>query len=138
MAAERTAESEASALAAETGERVEVDTATTESSQVFANPDGTFTQEMNAAPVRARKDDGTWAPIDTTLVREADGSVRAENTTAGLTFSGGGSGGGLVTLEDEEHELRFGWPTALPEPRLDGDTDGDEWASIPIIITEAR
>jgi hypothetical protein len=101
---------------------VTVDAATTESSQVFANPDGTFTQEMNAAPVRARKDDGTWAPIDTTLVREADGSVRAENTTAGLTFSGGGSGDGLVTLKDEGHALRLGWPTALPEPRLDGAT----------------
>ncbi len=120
--ADRTPESQASSLAAETGDRVIVDAATTESSQVFANPDGTFTQEMNAAPVRARKDDGTWAPIDTTLVREADGSARAENTTAGLTFSGGGKGDGLVTLKDEGHALRLGWPTALPEPRLDGAT----------------
>ncbi|WP_258053784.1 hypothetical protein [Streptomyces sp. Ru72] len=64
VTADSTPESEASALAAKTGERVAVDAATTESSQVFANPDGTFTQEMNAAPVRARKDDGTWAPID--------------------------------------------------------------------------
>ncbi|MFF3941668.1 LamG domain-containing protein [Streptomyces phaeofaciens] len=115
-------ESEASALAAESGERVVVDAATTESSQVFANPDGTFTQEMNAAPVRARKDDGTWAPIDTTLVREADGTVRAKTMTTGLTFSSGGSGDGLVALKDEGHELRLGWPTALPEPRLDGAT----------------
>ncbi|WP_043457093.1 LamG domain-containing protein [Streptomyces fulvoviolaceus] len=99
-----------------------VDESTTESSQVFANPDGTFTQEMNAAPVRAQKDDGTWAAIDTTLVRDADGSVRGKNTTAGLTFSGGGSGDGLVTLADEGHELQLGWPTALPEPRLDGDS----------------
>ncbi|MCX4596849.1 LamG domain-containing protein [Streptomyces sp. NBC_01549] len=99
-----------------------VEAATTESSQVFANPDGTFTQEMNAAPVRARKDDGTWAPIDTTLVREADGSVRAKNTTPGLTFSGGGSKDGLVTLADGRHKLQLGWPTALPEPQLDGDT----------------
>ncbi|MFD8762372.1 LamG-like jellyroll fold domain-containing protein [Streptomyces mirabilis] len=99
-----------------------VDAATTESSQVFANPDGTFTQEMNAAPVRARKEDGTWAPIDTTLAREADGSVRAKNTTAELTFSGGGSRDGLVTLADEGHKLQLGWPSALPEPRLDGDT----------------
>lgn len=122
VAADGTPQSKASGLAAETGERVAVDAATTESSQVFANPDGTFTQEMNAAPVRARKDDGTWAPLDTTLVREADGSVRAKSTTAGLNFSGGGSGDGLVTLEDDGHELRLGWPTALPEPRLDGDT----------------
>ncbi|MET7486611.1 LamG domain-containing protein [Streptomyces sp. NPDC005538] len=121
-AADRTPESEASALAAKTGERVPVDDVTTESTQVFANPDGTFTQEMNAAPVRARQDDGTWAPIDTTLTHEADGSVRAKNTTADLTFSGGGSGDGLVTLEDEGHELKLGWPTALPEPRLDGAT----------------
>ncbi|WP_411113672.1 LamG domain-containing protein [Streptomyces sp. 029-5] len=99
-----------------------VDAATTESSQVFANPDGTFTQEMNAAPVRALKDDGTWASIDTSLVREADGSVRAENTTADATFSGGGSGDTLVTLKDEGHELRLGWPTVLPEPSVEGDT----------------
>ncbi|PVE13666.1 LamG domain-containing protein [Streptomyces scopuliridis] len=99
-----------------------VDAATTESSQVFANPDGTFTQEMNAAPVRARKDNGTWASIDTTLVREADGSVRAENTTADAAFSGGGSGDALVTLKGAGHELQLGWPTALPEPSVEGDT----------------
>ncbi len=120
--ADSTPESEASALAAQSGERVAVGDAITESSQVFANPDGTFTQEMNAAPVRARKDDGSWAPIDTTLVREADGTVRAKNTTAAVTFSDGGSGAGLVALEDEGHQLRFGWPTALPKPGLDGDT----------------
>ncbi|MBK0372622.1 LamG domain-containing protein [Streptomyces sp. RB110-1] len=112
----------ASALAAESGERVAVNEATTDSSQVFANPDGTFTQEMNAAPVRARKTDGAWASIDTTLVREADGSVRAKNTTAALTFSGGGTGTGLVTLKDDGHELKLGWPTELPEPRLDANT----------------
>ncbi|WP_331739984.1 LamG domain-containing protein (plasmid) [Streptomyces sp. NBC_00015] len=99
-----------------------VEAATTDSSEVFANPDGTFTQESNAAPVRAQKDDGAWAPIDTTLVRKTDGSVRAKNTTADLTFSGAGSGAALVTLEDKGHELKLGWPTALPEPSLDGAT----------------
>ncbi|WP_239150207.1 LamG-like jellyroll fold domain-containing protein [Streptomyces sp. SID8111] len=77
---------------------------------------------MNAAPVRAKKEDGGWASIDTTLVRGTDGAVRARNTTTGLTFSGGGSGKGLVTLEDAGLKLRLGWPTALPEPRLDGAT----------------
>ncbi|MFI9646309.1 LamG-like jellyroll fold domain-containing protein [Streptomyces sp. NPDC052040] len=122
VAADKSPEAEASALAAETGKRVSVDVKTTESSQVFANPDGTFTQEMNAAPVRARKDGGPWAPIDTTLVRAADGSLRARNTTADVTFSGGGSESGLVMLANEGHELKLGWPTALPEPRIDGDT----------------
>ncbi|MEU5089808.1 LamG domain-containing protein [Streptomyces sp. NPDC021356] len=122
VAAAKSSESRASALAAETGERVAVDAATTESSQVFANPDGTFTQEMNAAPVRARKDDGTWAPIDTALVRDGAGSVHAGNTAAHLTFSGGGSDDHLVTLENGAHKLQLGWPTALPKPQLNGDT----------------
>ncbi|MFJ6985006.1 MULTISPECIES: LamG domain-containing protein [unclassified Streptomyces] len=114
-------EFKASALAARTGARVTVNTATTESSQVFANPDGTFTQEMSAAPVRAQGDDGTWAAIDTTLVRNGDGAVRARNTTTDLTFSGGGNTG-LATLKDKGYELRFGWPTPLPDPQLDGAT----------------
>ncbi|MER6557436.1 LamG domain-containing protein [Streptomyces sp. NPDC001027] len=122
VAADGTPESEASARAAKTGEQVAVNAATTESSQVFANPDGTFTQEMNAAPVRARKADGAWAPIDTSLIREADGSARTKNTTARIAFSGGGSGSGLVTLEDGRHRLQLGWPTALPEPKLEGAT----------------
>ena len=122
VAADKTPESKASELAAKTGEKVTVDAATTNSSQVLANPDGTFTQEMNAAPVRAREDDGSWAPIDTTLAREADGSVRAKNTTAVVTFSDGGSGDGLVTLKGQGHELQLGWPAALPKPQLDDDT----------------
>ncbi|MFD7881909.1 LamG-like jellyroll fold domain-containing protein [Streptomyces bauhiniae] len=117
-----TPEAKASVAAAASGERVLVDAATTESSQVFANPDGTFTQEMNAAPVRAQQSDGTWASIDTSLQRGADGFLRAKNTTADVAFSGGGSGSKLVTLKDEGHTLQLGWPTALPEPRLDGAT----------------
>ncbi|MFH9397320.1 LamG-like jellyroll fold domain-containing protein [Streptomyces sp. NPDC017556] len=120
MASDQSPESQASVLAAETGKRVAVGASTTESSEVFANPDGTFTQEMNAAPVRARRSDSTWAPIDTSLVRDAGGSVRARNTTAGLTFADGGSGEALVTLADEGYELKFGWPTALPKPQVEG------------------
>ncbi|MER6564568.1 hypothetical protein ABT300_44085, partial [Streptomyces sp. NPDC001027] len=52
--ADTTPESKAGARAAKTGERVEVTAKTSESTQLFANPDGTFTQEMNAAPVRAQ------------------------------------------------------------------------------------
>lgn len=117
-----TPEAKASAAAAASGERVLVDAATTESSQVFANPDATFTQEMNASPVRAQQSDGTWASIDTSLQRGADGFLRAKNTTADVAFSGGGSGSKLVTLEDDGYRLQLGWPTTLPTPRLDGAT----------------
>lgn len=107
-------------MAAESGERVEIDSATTETSRIFANPDGTFTQESSAAPVRAKQDDGSWADIDTTLVHAADGTIKARSTATEVQFSGGGSGSAMVTLDDHGRELAFGWPTALPEPQLDG------------------
>lgn len=112
-------ESRAAAAAAESGERVEVTAARTEESQVFANPDGTFTQETSAAPVRARQDDGSWAAIDTTLVRAGDGSVRAKSTTARVEFSSGGDQQ-LVTLSSDGASLSFGWPQRLPAPDLNG------------------
>ncbi|WP_308377947.1 LamG domain-containing protein [Streptomyces sp. ISL-98] len=98
---------------------MEVAAQRTELSQVFANPDGTFTQEMNAAPVRARQDDGTWAPIDTTLRRDADGRVRAKSTTTHVEFSGGGAGS-MVKLAADDKSLTLGWPTELPAPQLEG------------------
>ncbi|MFD6127674.1 LamG domain-containing protein, partial [Streptomyces hydrogenans] len=83
-----TPEAVASEVAAETGQREEVLTRRTETSQLFANPDGTFTQESNAAPVRARKADGSWSAIDTTLVGTGDGRVAAEATVSQVHFSG--------------------------------------------------
>ena len=38
----------------------------TESSRVFAEPDGTFTAEVSARPTRVRGGAG-WLPVDTTL-----------------------------------------------------------------------
>ncbi|MEU9338878.1 hypothetical protein AB0D49_37970 [Streptomyces sp. NPDC048290] len=69
-----TAELRASRTAAETGQRVVVGELTTETNPVFANPDGTFTAETSAGVERVRKD-GAWTPVDTTLVRQADGSL---------------------------------------------------------------
>ncbi|WP_328672470.1 LamG domain-containing protein [Streptomyces sp. NBC_00328] len=114
-----TPEAKAATVAAESGQRVEVAGRRTETSQVFANPDGTFTQDMNAAPVRAQQPDGLWAPIDTDLERSADGSVRAKSTTAALTLSGGGNKN-LVTLSQQGRTLSLGWASELPKPQLDG------------------
>ncbi|GAA2932668.1 LamG-like jellyroll fold domain-containing protein [Streptomyces enissocaesilis] len=114
-------ESRAALQAAETGERVEVSAQRTESSQVFANPDGTFTQETNAAPVRARQTDGTWAPIDTTLERGGDGRVRAKSTTTAVEFSAGGNDS-MVSLSKDDKKLALHWPAALPTPRVEGNS----------------
>lgn len=114
-----TPEAKAATAAAESGQRVEVAARRTETSQVFANPDGTFTQDMNAAPVRAQQPDGSWAPIDTDLERSPDGSVRAKSTTVAVTLSGGGNKS-LVTLSRQGRTLSLGWASELPEPQLDG------------------
>lgn len=48
------------AAAEATGDRVEVVSARTETEQVFANPDGSFTMELSLGPERVRKGNG-WS-----------------------------------------------------------------------------
>ncbi|ALG10712.1 hypothetical protein AOZ06_30870 [Kibdelosporangium phytohabitans] len=107
----------ASATAAEPVELTELRTETT---RVFANPSGTRTMEVYAGPVRTRRN-GHWQPIDTTLVRAADGSVSPRATVTGLRLSGGGTGP-FVTAERDGKEFSLSWPGKLPSPQLNGDT----------------
>ncbi|MGQ0841007.1 LamG-like jellyroll fold domain-containing protein [Actinokineospora sp.] len=109
--------------ARESNERVRVPSLTTESSETWANPDGTVTAEMASGPVRVKR--GTeWTPVDLTLVRGADGSVRPRAHPRDLVLAGAGgpqtrdlasvaAPGGLVAMQ---------WSGALPEPVLAGDT----------------
>ncbi|MGW5361978.1 LamG domain-containing protein [Actinopolymorpha pittospori] len=99
---------------------MEVPELTTETRRVLANPDGTFTAEVSAGPVRVRRDDG-WVKVDPTLVRRSDGSVGPKAVPIGLAFSGGGSGP-LASIADEGKSLGLGWRRALPEPVLSGPT----------------
>ncbi|MDI5983004.1 hypothetical protein, partial [Amycolatopsis magusensis] len=63
----------------------------TETSQVFANPSGTLTEDRYAVPQWTRQD-GNLVEIDTTLHRKTGGSLEPKATTVGLEFSGGGQG----------------------------------------------
>ncbi|MGH3646390.1 MAG: hypothetical protein ACRDTM_04320, partial [Micromonosporaceae bacterium] len=103
-----------------TGVRVPVPEKTTESEQVFANPDSTFTLETSAVPERARKS-GRWMPIDTTLVR-AGAVIAPKATTADIAFSAGGSSTALARITEGGRSLELYWPQALPEPVLSGST----------------
>ncbi|GAA2030699.1 hypothetical protein GCM10009800_14930 [Nocardiopsis rhodophaea] len=85
-----TAEERSAAEKAErSGERVEITSATDERSQVFAEPDGSFTLEQSAVPERVRTANG-WEPVDTTLVTAGDGMVQPKASSAEVEFSGGG------------------------------------------------
>ncbi|WP_035919744.1 hypothetical protein, partial [Knoellia sinensis] len=59
--------------AVETGAPVEVAELTDERTKVVADPEtGRFTAELNAFPVRVKRD-GSWRDVDLTLERGADG-----------------------------------------------------------------
>ncbi|MFE7276663.1 LamG domain-containing protein [Streptomyces sp. NPDC057623] len=123
-------EQSASERAAATGEPVEVTAARTEYSSTVANPDGTFTLTQSTRPQRARAGDGTWQDIDVTLEKRSDGSVGPKSAVVDMSFSGGGSGSGLLRLGRDGQELKLGWPASLPEPILDGATA--TYADVPI------
>ncbi|MFF7443052.1 DNRLRE domain-containing protein [Streptomyces sp. NPDC008122] len=103
------------------GRRIEVVGARTESTTLWANPDGTMSVESFAGPVRF-KEHGRWVGIDLTLVKNADGTVRPKAHPRGLRLAGrtGATGGDLVTLGQGDQGLALGWKGALPAPRLNG------------------
>ena len=114
-------EAAAFALAAETGEPVEIIQQRTEDELVFANPDGSLTSETSVQPQRVERPDGTWEKADATLERRPDGTVGPKAAVVDLTFAAAGSSD-FVTLGEEGKSFTLRWPSPLPEPVLSGDT----------------
>ncbi|WP_066376231.1 DUF6531 domain-containing protein [Herbidospora mongoliensis] len=109
----------ASTEARKTGDRVLVDSATTESSLTYANADGTFTTEMSTGINRV-KQDGDWVPVDTSLV-SGDKVLRAKAGKADVEFSAGGDAAPLARMSLEGGEsVDFTWPDPLPKPVVKG------------------
>ncbi|GII65212.1 hypothetical protein Skr01_52970 [Sphaerisporangium krabiense] len=103
-----------------TKQQVEVLSLRTETRQVFANPDGSFTSQTSALPERVRRGGG-WVDVDPSLVFAADGSVRTVATPLELTFSGGGTAP-VAAIGDGGRSVAMTWPRSLPKPSLAGDT----------------
>lgn len=111
----------AARLAARTsGSRVEVLDERTESTTVWANPDGSMTRESFTAPVRVRAASGEWRDVDATLVRDG-ATVRPRVVPFQVSFSAGGTGE-LASLSDGKHRYAMSWPGTLPAPVLAGAT----------------
>ncbi|BCJ36040.1 hypothetical protein Athai_35430 [Actinocatenispora thailandica] len=101
-------------------QRVEIVSQRTESSQTFAEPDGTITKEATPRPARVHASDGSWAAVDTSLTHDANGAVVPASTSAGLRFSAGGDGP-MATISSAGKSLSLQWPHgSLPAPTLDG------------------
>ncbi|MEV6367295.1 hypothetical protein AB0L86_10420 [Micromonospora musae] len=111
----------AAGTAKRTGQRVEVVSARTEFTQVFAKPSGGFVAESSVVPQRVHRPDGSWAEVDLTLRRDAGNGLRPSVSPADVRFSAGGTGP-AAALRNNGKSFNLSWPSALPAPRLSGDT----------------
>ncbi|MBP2478605.1 hypothetical protein JOF53_007477 [Crossiella equi] len=111
----------ASAAARQQNKPVQVAAKTTESSEVVANPDGTFTRTEHVSPVRAKRGE-SWVPIDLSLRTRPDGLVEPAASPVELRLSGGGTTQPLAVLGRDGREVGLGWDGPLPTPVLSADT----------------
>ncbi|MFD8079262.1 LamG domain-containing protein [Streptomyces sp. NPDC059718] len=123
--------------AAATGEPVEATALRTEYSTTTANPDGTFTLEQSASPLRAKAPDGSWRDLDPTLERRSDGSVGPKSAVVDLSFSGGGDGRDLIRVGKDGRSVTLGLATTLSSPVLDGAaaTYGEVYPGVDLQLT---
>jgi RHS repeat-associated protein len=106
--------------------RVEVLAFRSETTQVWAEPNGTLTADRYLGPVRYRDSsapDG-WRSIDITLRKVADGSVGTVADPRNIRISGARRAGAqpLITMGQGPESVSLGWSGALPEPVLTGST----------------
>src|ERR1043166_4169516 len=71
----------AQTMARACGTRIEVASERTEYSELFIEPSGGRTLVASVVPQRARRRDGTWGAIDTTL-QEVNGAIAPVGTAA--------------------------------------------------------
>ncbi|GGQ83753.1 hypothetical protein GCM10010166_62420 [Couchioplanes caeruleus subsp. azureus] len=104
--------------------RVQIDEATSETVEAFALPSGQVEQFVSAAPVRVKQPDGKWAPVDLTLVKNADGTISPKAQTSELVLAGAETtdeAHPLAEVGTGAHRVAMSWSGKLPEPTLDGD-----------------
>jgi hypothetical protein len=114
-------EQQALALARKGKQPVAVASTTTETSQVVANPNGTFTLTSNRQAVRTKTSLGAWVPIDTRLTVSSDGRIRPAATTLDVSLSGGGTSA-AISLRRNKTSADLTLPFTLPTPTLNGAT----------------
>ena len=107
----------AAAAARDLEQPIEITDATSETLRRWVNPDGSYTDELSASPVRARRG-GEWVPIDTALAATGDG-VRPAATMGEVRFSGGGDTR-LASVAHDGIAVELTWPKRLPKPSISG------------------
>ncbi|SDO45318.1 DNRLRE domain-containing protein [Lentzea jiangxiensis] len=122
--------------------RVEVLSQRTETARVWARPEGGFSTEIHAGPVRYR-DNGAWRDVDLTLRQTADGAVEPVGHPRGLRFSGATTSSGervLARVETGDDSVSTLWTGPLPVPVLDANkaTYREVRPGVDLVLTATR
>ncbi|MEU0958299.1 DNRLRE domain-containing protein [Micromonospora aurantiaca (nom. illeg.)] len=137
----RTDEAVSLRAARESGKPVQVKSLTSETTEVFALPDGQFRAELSVGASRIRRGD-QWVPVDLTLRKGADGRIAAVAHPFDLVVSGAQPSGTqeLAVLGHGADRLAVGWAGRLPEPKLDGGraTYVDTLPGVDLIVEATR
>ncbi|HEV3379550.1 MAG TPA: hypothetical protein VG142_00960 [Trebonia sp.] len=113
------AEASAVSLAKKTGMAQVVSAATTQTSLVTAEPNGTLVADQNVLPVRVRSGK-SWTPVSTKLARTSSGRLAAVALPGdSVSFSPGGTGP-MAVLASGGSSLSLWWPGSLPVPVVSG------------------
>jgi RHS repeat-associated protein len=129
------ATAEALRTARSSGTRTEVLADRTDVSQTFADPDGSLTSVVSAAPRWVRRG-SSWVSADASLVRASDGSWSPKAAANRLALSGGG-GRVLATEGTGPYWMSVTWPSALPAPAVSGAsaTYRDVFPGVDLVVT---
>jgi hypothetical protein len=111
----------AQAKARATGKPAVVGADTTQTSQIVADPNGSFTDVTHVLPVRVRQH-GHWVPVSARLVRGPQHSWQPAAATVPVRISGGGTGPLAVLSSPGGKQLSLWFPGRLPAPVIHGAT----------------
>ena len=128
----------AALTARSTGRQVEVEDLRDEFSSTWANPDGTMTTKLAAAPIRQQDESGEWIDIDLEYVEQSDGTVAAKEPLVEANFAGEApatteqveiaEGVAVAAVTEStpdgqpDHEVALGWSEELTAPEVEGET----------------
>ncbi|MFJ6149217.1 DNRLRE domain-containing protein [Micromonospora profundi] len=137
----RTDEAVSLRAARESGKPVQVKSLTSETTEVFALPDGQFRAEIAVGMQRFRRD-GRWVPVDLTLKAQSDGSVAPVAHPNDLRISGAAAAGEreLAAVGAGADRVAMGWSGALPTPVLSGNraTYVDARPGVDLVVEATR
>ncbi|MEH0843056.1 hypothetical protein V6U81_11785 [Micromonospora sp. CPCC 205711] len=127
--------------ARETGKPVQVKSLTSETTEIFALPDGQFRAELSLGASRVRRGDD-WIPVDLTLHRDGEGAVRPAAHPFDLSISGPQPAGTheLAAVGKGDDRVAVNWSGALPEPQLREDraTYVDALPGVDLVVRATR